>query len=272
MEKFHRNERLAVLMKTLCDSPGETFTLGSFADMFGSAKSTISEDIDIVQNLLEKFDLGSIESMSGSLGGIRFVPSYKKDKIKSILNSLCQDLSNSQRILPGGYLYMLDIIYDPKKISDIGYIFAGHFYKREIDCVITVETKGIPLAFATAKQLGVPLVIARHNSEATDGPSVNINYVSGSSKKIQTMVLPMRALKGYSRLLFIDDFMKGGGTAKGIIDMVREFESEVVGIGVVIETLEPSKKLVDDYVSLLTLNIVNTEDKIIDLKPSKEWI
>jgi len=85
-----------------------------------------------------------------------------------------------------------------------------------------VETKGIPLAFATAKQLGVPLMIARHNSEATDGPSVNINYVSGSSKKIQTMVLPMRALKGHSRLLFIDDFMKGGGTAKGIIDMAKE--------------------------------------------------
>jgi len=68
MEKFHRNERLAVLMKTLCDSPGETFTLGSFAEMFGSAKSTISEDMDIVQNLLQKFDLGSVESIAGSTG------------------------------------------------------------------------------------------------------------------------------------------------------------------------------------------------------------
>lgn len=54
--------------------------------------------------------------------------------------------------------------------------------------------------------------------------------------------------------------------------MVREFECEVVGIGVVIETLEPSKKLVDDYVSLLTLNIVNTEEKLIDVKPSKGWM
>lgn len=271
MEKFHRNERLAVLMKTLCDSPGETFTLGSFADMFGSAKSTVSEDIRIVQNLLEKFDLGSIESIAGSLGGVRFTPGYKKEKVKSILQSLCEDLSNSRRILPGGYLYMLDIIYDPKKISDIGYVFAGHFINKGIDCVITVETKGIPLAFATAKQLGVPLVIARHNSEATDGSSVNINYVSGSSKKIQTMVLPMRALKGYSKILFIDDFMKGGGTAKGIIDLAREFECEVVGIGVVIETSEPSKKLVDDYISLLTLNIVNVEEKLIDVKLSEEW-
>jgi len=40
---------------------------------------------------------------------------------------------------------MLDIIYDPKRIFEIGSIFAGYFFKREIDCVITVETKGIPL-------------------------------------------------------------------------------------------------------------------------------
>lgn len=271
MEKLHRNERLAVLLKTLCDSPGETFTLGSFAELFGSAKSTISEDIDIVQNLLSKFEFGSIESIPGSLGGVRFIPGYSRDKIKGILDTLCQDLSNNQRILPGGYLYMLDIIYDPRKISDIGYIFAGHFFPKKIDCVITVETKGIPLAFSTAKHLGVPLVIARQNSEATDGSSVNINYVSGSSKKIQTMVLPMRALKRYSNLLFIDDFMKGGGTAKGIVDLAKEFECEVAGIGVVIETFEPSRKLVDDYISLLTLNIVNEEEKHIDVRPSKDW-
>ncbi|NLP14040.1 MAG: pur operon repressor [Clostridium sp.] len=272
MERFHRNERIAVLLKTMCDSPGETFTLGSFAEMFCSAKSTVSEDIGIVQNLLEKFDLGFIESLPGSLGGVRFVPGYSKSKIKGILKTLCQDLSNSQRVLPGGYLYMLDIIYDPRNISQIGYIFAGHFFRREIDCVITVETKGIPLAFSTAKHLGVPLVIARHNSEAADGPSVNINYVSGSSKKIQTMVLPMRALKRHSRLLFIDDFMRGGGTARGIIDLAREFECEVAGIGVVIETLEPSKKLVEDYVSLLALNIVNEEEKLIDVKLGKGWV
>jgi len=41
---------------------------------------------------------------------------------------------------------------------------------------------------------------------------------------------------------------------------------------VFIETLEPAKKLVDDYVSLITLNIVNTEEKLIDVKPSKEWL
>jgi len=66
-----------------------------------------------------------------------------------------------------------------------------------------------PLAFATAKQLGVPLMIARHNSEATDGPSVNINYVfwlieedSDNGSSHESSQRPFKAS-------FIDDFMKG---------------------------------------------------------------
>ena len=113
-----------------------------------------------------------------------------------------------------------------------------------------------------------PKVIVRHYNEATDGASVNINYVSASAKKIQTMVLPMKSLKRNSRLLFIDDFMKGGGTSKGIIEMANQFDSEVVGIGVMIETNQPNKKLEENYYSLVTINADLIENTIIDIKPN----
>lgn len=272
MDKLPRNERIAMLMKLLSDSPGKIFTLGNFAEMFGSAKSTISEDIDIVGNILAKFEIGSVETISGALGGVRFVPSISKSKVAGMLSALCSELSKKERILPGGYLYMLDIIYNPGWINDIGYVFASRFFDRNADYVITVETKGIPLAFTTAKYLGVPLVIVRHNSEATDGASVNINYVSGSSKKIQTMVLSLRSIKRNSRLLFIDDFMKGGGTSKGIFELAKQFDCEVSGIGVFIETAQPVKKLVDNCFSLLTLHGVDEENGTIDIKPSFNWV
>ncbi|NLL07095.1 MAG: pur operon repressor [Clostridiaceae bacterium] len=268
MEKINRNERIALLMKCLTDSPGEIMNLGSFSEILSSAKSTISEDIDIVKNLLAKLDIGSIETIPGAQGGVRFVPGFSKEKSISILQKLCDKLSDSQRILPGGYLYMLDIIYDPKLVRDIASIFAGHFFHKGIDYVVTVETKGIPLAFAVAECLNIPLVIVRHNSEATDGPSVNTKYISGSAKKIQTMILSLRSLKRNSKVLFIDDFMKGGGTAKGIIELTKEFDCEVAGIGVLIETAKPSKKLIDKYISLLSLNVVDDNEKIIDIKPS----
>ena len=153
----------------------------------------------------------------------------------------------------------------------MGKIFATQFSGRDIDYVITVETKGIPLAFTTARYLNAPLAIARHHTEAADGASVNINYVSGSSRAMQTMVLPLRSLKRNSRLLFIDDFMKGGGTAKGILEMAREFGCEVAGTGVLIQTREPAKKLVDGYYSVLTLNGVNEEEKTIDIVPTADY-
>lgn len=268
MDKLQRNERIGVLMKILSDSPGKIFTLSSFTEMFGSAKSTISEDIDIIQNLLDKFELGTIKTISGASGGVKYIPSLGKNRTNSVLESLCKEMSKKERVLPGGYLYMLDIIYDPEVVADIGRIFAGKFYQTDIDYIVTMETKGIPLAFITARYLNVPLVIVRHSNEVTDGASVNINYVSGSSKKLQAMVLPLKAIRRNSRLLFIDDFMKGGGTAKGIIELAKELESEVVGIGVLIETAEPAKKLVDNYFSLLTLDNVNEEKGIIDIKPS----
>lgn len=266
MDKLQRSERIAVLTKIFADSPGKLFSLGSFTEMFGAAKSTISEDIDIIQKALEGFGIGTIRSMPGASGGVFFVPSIGKEKVCEILDSLCSELSKKERILPGGYLYMQDIIYDPHVVFNVGRIFAQEFIERKIDCVVTVETKGIPLAFATANNLNVPLVIVRRNSEATDGASVNINYVSGSSRKLQTMVLSLKALKRGSRLLFIDDFMKGGGTARGIIELAKEFECELAGIGVLIATAEPAKKLVDSYFSLLTLNRVDEENGIIDIR------
>ena len=272
MDKLQRNERIAVLMKVLSDSPSKIFTLGSFTEMFGSAKSTISEDLDIVQNLLNRFELGSIETIPGAAGGVRFVPSMSVEKVREILSCLCMELSRKERILSGSFLYMLDIIYNPEKIAQIGRIFAGRFSSCGIDYVITVETKGIPLAFITAKYLNVPLVIVRHYNEATDGASVNINYMSGSSNKIQTMVLSLKALKKNSKLLFIDDFMKGGGTARGIVELAKEFECEVAGIGVLIGTAEPRVKLVENCFSLLTLYGVNEKNGIIDIRPSTERV
>lgn len=257
MEKFQRNERIAYITKLLTESPGKIFTLNGFMEILGAAKTTISEDIDILRNMLKKLNIGKIDSVQGAAGGVVYIPSYGKDKIVQILKDLIIELEVQDRILPGGFLYILDIIYNPTYANIIGSIFADKFYNRNVDCVITVETKGIPIAYATATKLSVPLVIVRHNNEVTDGASVNINYLSGSSKQIQKMALSIKSLKRNSKMLFIDDFMKGGGTAKGILEIVKAFDSEIVGIGAFIDTGVPEKKLVNDFFSLLTLKSVD---------------
>ena len=51
MDRIRRNERLAAMTRILVESPNKIFTLGTFCEMFGAAKSTLSEDIDILRGV-----------------------------------------------------------------------------------------------------------------------------------------------------------------------------------------------------------------------------
>lgn len=268
MEKLKRNERIGGIVKTLCDNPNEVITYNYFTDNLSAAKSTISEDIAIVKEMMSKLDLGLVETIPGASGGVKYIPKLSKGYINSFLEELCHSLNSSNRIIPGGFIYMTDVLFSPSISSTVGKIFSSKFVDKNIDAVITVETKGIPIALMTARALNVPLVIIRRNLKVTEGSSVNINYVTGSTKKIQTMSLSRRAIKEGSNVLIIDDFMKAGGTAKGMIDMMKEFNANVMGVGVMIKTKEPEDKLVKDYISLLTLDSIDENNEKINISPS----
>lgn len=75
---------------------------------------------------------------------------------------------------------------------------------------MTVATKGVPLANAVANILNVPFVIVRRDLKITEGSTVSVNYASGSSDRIEKMFLSKRSLKPNSRVLIVDDFLKGG--------------------------------------------------------------
>ncbi len=268
---MRRSRRIVAVTKILTDHPYELISLNYFADRFEAAKSTISEDLSIIKQVFTKEKMGKIETVSGAAGGVRFIPRKSKSEVKQTVDYLCQQLSDSDRILPGGFIYMTDLIFAPDLMSDVGEIFATQFSKLEADYVITMETKGIPIALMTARALNLPLVSIRRNSRVTEGSVVSINYVTGSSQKIETMSLARRALPEESRVIIIDDFMKAGGTAKGMLDLMTEFKAEVLDIGVLVETAVPDEKLVSDYTSLVVLQEVSQAEEKIKVEPSS-WV
>lgn len=181
---------------------------------------------------------------------------------------LCELLKDDERVIAGNFIYVTDLMYNPTIIGKAGVILSSCFKQLDIDYVITVETKGIPLAYEVAKNLGVQLVIARRDTQVTEGPTMSINYVSGSSGRLQQMSLSKKSMKTNSKCIFIDDFMKGGGTALGIKALLKEFNSELVGIGVLVDNNGVDKKLIDNYVSIVELNSVDS-NLIADVQPSK---
>ena len=271
MEKLSRNSRVAAITKILMENPNKIIGLNKFSDLLNAAKSTISEDIVIVREVLEKLEMGKVETISGAAGGIKYVSSIGSEKSKKFALELCEVLKDGGRVIAGNFIYMTDVMYNPEIIGKAGVILSSCFKNMNVDYVITVETKGIPLAYEVARNLGVQLVIARRDTQVTEGPTVTINYVSGTSGRLQQMSLSKKSMRSSSKCIFIDDFMKGGGTAKGIKDLLKEFDSELIGIGMLVDNKQVEKKLVDEYVSIVELNSVD-EEEIIDIQPSKMFI
>lgn len=261
--KFKRTERIGAIVKILSDNPNKIFTLGYFTNKFNAAKSTISEDLIVVKNVFEKLELGKVITISGAAGGVKYIPKTSKTENEEFLMELCQKISDESRVLSGGFLYLIDLIYDPTIASKIGKIFASNIDYAEADCVVTMETKGIPMALMTAKAMNLPLVIIRKDIKVSEGPTLSMTYVSGNTSKVESMSLPRRAVKPNSKVILIDDFMRGGGTIKGMTDLMSEFGAEVIGTGVFISTMKPEDKMVKDYISLIQLD-VNGDNIIVE--------
>lgn len=260
--KLKRSSRLVDMTHYLLQHPHKLVSLSFFSERYASAKSSISEDLVIIKESFETQGIGKLTTVPGASGGVRFLPLVKKEAAKQFLHTLSETLTDTERLLPGGYLYMTDILGDPLTINEIGRLIASAFVTKQVDVIMTMETKGIPLAYATASQLNVPVVIVRRSSRVTEGSTVSINYISGSSKRIQSMVLPRRGLAPGSHVLVIDDFMKAGGTMKGMTNLIKEFDAELAGCAVLVETKEVNPKLVDGYLSLLKLGEMEQESEI----------
>lgn len=240
MDHVKRAERLGAITQILTRTPNRIHSFSEFCELFGAAKSTISEDIDIISNSIAHFAQGRVETIAGASGGVRFRAIPSKERVCETIERICSRLSAPGRMLPGGFLYTSDVTCEAETTQAIGEILASAFYDARPDFVLTMETKGIPIAMMTARVLDIPLVIARRDSRAYEGSAVKINYIAGNGVNLETMALARRAVKPGQRALIADDFMKGGGTLRGMTELMQEFQVEVVGIGVMIATSKSS--------------------------------
>lgn len=261
--KVRRSDRLIDMTRYLLERPHTLVPLTFFSKRYESAKSSISEDLTILKRTFQERGTGLLETVPGAAGGTRFLPYILKEEATEFVGDLMDKMTDKSRYLPGGYVYMSDLLGDPETLRQIGRIFATQYLNQEVDAVMTIATKGVPIAQGVANLLNVPFVIVRHDIEITEGSTVNVNYVSGSSERIEKMSLSKRSLKKGANVLIVDDYMRGGGTISGMISMVDEFEANLVGIGVVAESSLPETRKIGEYTSLMT---VDAEDNTVIAK------
>ncbi|MDR1581480.1 MAG: pur operon repressor [Synergistaceae bacterium] len=249
-----RTQRLIRVASRMLLRPSRQMSLTETAAGFGVSKTLVSDDIEIISEALKSEGVGSIVTDRGRSGGAYFIPSPSKEFRLEKLRELAAMLSVPERMLPGELVYYTDLLFDPDWASFLGFTMASLFDGKKPTVVLTSEVKGIPVAFFTSYALGVPLAVCRFRNRPSDGPAVGVHFPIGNGE-VRTMYLGTRFISSSSRVLIVDDFMRGGSTAAGMLLMAREFDATVVGVGVFISWRDDKTRAVTDYRSLLELSV-----------------
>jgi purine operon repressor len=261
-----RSERLVDMTGYLLENPYQLIKLNFFVARYGSSKSTISEDLEIVRQVFEAREIGQLETFSGATGGLTFKPKISTGHAREMAGQILQLMMEENRILPGGYIYLSDILGHPRHLRRIGRIIAHEFAEQRVDVVMTIATKGIPIAQAVAEVLDVPFAVVRRDPKVTEGAMINVNYMSGSSSKVENMTVSKRSLTIGQHVLIVDDFMKGGGTLNGMKSLVHELSCIVAGVAVFVEGPFHGKRPLEDYRSVLRVDKIDLSTHSIDIK------
>lgn len=265
--KLKRSERIVDITATLLDNPNKLFSLKDFTSKYDSAKSSISEDLAIIKDTFDNNNIGVVETIVGSNGGVLFFPKISSNIQEKYVDELIEELNDSKRILPGGYFYLSDIISNPKYLKNIGKIIASQHFGEKIDYVLTVATKGVSVAQAVARELGIPFVIARKESKITEGSTVSVKYKSQSTPNlIKNMEIGRESIKENSNILLIDDFFRGGGTINGMASLVEIFDSNVVASYVICEFKDKGLSQKLDTKSLVLITGMDPDDGKIEIQ------
>ncbi len=256
-----KNERICAITKILAEHPNQVMTYNYFCQLFDASKTSVCEDVAVVKNTFELMKTGRIETVPGAAGGVRYLPVITEKEEKAILLEIADLLMDPKRQIQGGFVYYSDILSSPYYAERLGKIIAGKYIDQGVQHVVTTETKGISVALESARVLNVPMTVIRRTNKVTEGATTSMNYVSGSSSKINTMYLSRRIDLEGKKVLVIDDFMKGGGTAKGMMNLMEEVGAEVVGPCVIFVAEAPEEKLVKSYRHLLSIKIGSENDR-----------
>lgn len=156
-----------------------------------------------------------------------------------------------------------------KLTSEMGRAFAEAFKNDQADVVLTIEASGIPIAVATAQQLGeVPVVYAKKGATRNSSNDVYTAEVySFTHQKLNVIRVDRKYLPKGSRVLIIDDFMANGGAVQGLLSILQQAECQCVGVGICIEKgFQPGgQKLREAGIKYVPLAVVDAivNDKIV---------
>ena len=155
------------------------------------------------------------------------------------MNFLEEKILREGTVKPGNVLKVdsfLNHQIDVALMDEIGREFKRRFAGKPITKVLTIETSGIAIAYAVAREFGVPVVFAKKSKSVNlDGEMYVAEVVSYTHQKTNKVVVAKKFLCPEDHVLIVDDFLANGCALQGLISIVDSAEAVVEGLGIVIE-------------------------------------
>lgn len=143
------------------------------------------------------------------------------------------------KVLPGNILKVgsfLNHQIDADFIMEMGREIARLFGNERVTKILTIETSGIPIAFAAGAAMHIPVVFAKkHKTSNVSGDvykTVVHSYTHGTD---YTVVVESDYLSDKDNVLIVDDFLANGKALKGLLDIVAQAGASSAGAVCAIE-------------------------------------
>ena len=125
---------------------------------------------------------------------------------------------------------------DVALIDEIGREFKRRFVGKPVTKVLTIESSGIAIAMAVAREFGVPMVFAKKSKSINlDGEMYVAEIESFTHKKTNLVVVAKKYITSDDHVLIVDDFLANGCALQGLISLVDAADATVEGLGIAIE-------------------------------------
>ena len=125
---------------------------------------------------------------------------------------------------------------DVSLLDEIAKVFKQRFSDLRITKILTIETSGVAIACAVAREFGVPVVFAKKaKSINLDGPVYEAEIPSYTKQNLSRVIVSRKFLTPEDHVLLIDDFLANGYAMQGLISIVESADASVEGLGIVIE-------------------------------------
>ena len=155
------------------------------------------------------------------------------------MQALKDRIRREGKVLPGNIIKIDGFLNHRVDCAFLGRIaeeFGRIFDLSKVDVVLTAEASGIALATVCAYLWGKPMIFAKKaKSDNIEGGLFKSEIMSYTYKKKVTLILSKQWLTPGTRVLIIDDFMAHGEAVRGLCELVRVAEAELVGVGVAVE-------------------------------------